>query len=118
MPDRLELGPRLRAIAELVPLGCRTLADIGTDHGYIPVSLLLEERLDRAIAADIGAPPLDHARRTAGLYGVSERMDFRLGDGLAVVEQTPSSEISIEYNKIADIIIVTERFERVEKENG
>ena len=33
-------------------------------------------------------------------------------------EQTPSSEISIEYNKIADIIIVTERFERVEKENG
>ena len=53
VPDRLELGPRLRAIAELVPLGCRTLADIGTDHGYIPVSLLLEERLDRAIAAYI-----------------------------------------------------------------
>ena len=65
VPDRLELGPRLRAIAEPVPLCCRTLADIGTDHGYIPVSLLLEGRLDRAIAADIGAPPLDHARRTA-----------------------------------------------------
>lgn len=95
MPDRLELGPRLRAIAELVPLGCRTLADIGTDHGYIPVSLLLEERLDRAIAADIGAPPLDHARRTAGLYGVSERMDFRLGDGLAVVEPGEAEVIVI-----------------------
>ena len=95
VPDRLELGPRLRAIAELVPLGCRTLADIGTDHGYIPVSLLLEERLDRAIAADIGAPPLDHARRTAGLYGVSERMDFRLGDGLAVVEPGEAEVIVI-----------------------
>lgn len=95
MPDRLELGPRLRAIAELVPLGCRTLADIGTDHGYIPVSLLLEGRLDRAIAADIGAPPLDHARRTAGLYGVSERMDFRLGDGLAVVEPGEAEVIVI-----------------------
>lgn len=95
MPDRLELGPRLRAIAALVPLGCRTLADIGTDHGYIPVSLLLEGRLDRAIAADIGAPPLDHARRTAGLYGVSERMDFRLGDGLAVVEPGEAEVIVI-----------------------
>lgn len=95
VPDRLELGPRLRAIAALVPLGCRTLADIGTDHGYIPVSLLLEERLDRAIAADIGAPPLDHARRTAGLYGVSERMDFRLGDGLAVVEPGEAEVIVI-----------------------
>lgn len=95
MPDRLELGPRLRAIAELVPLCCRTLADIGTDHGYIPVSLLLEGRLDRAIAADIGAPPLDHARRTAGLYGVSERIDFRLGDGLAVVEPGEAEVIVI-----------------------
>ena len=95
VPDRLELGPRLRAIAELVPLGCRTLADIGTDHGYIPVSLLLEGRLDRAIAADIGAPPLDHARRTAGLYGVSERIDFRLGDGLAVVEPGEAEVIVI-----------------------
>ena len=95
VPDRLELGPRLRAIAALVPLGCRTLADIGTDHGYIPVSLLLEGRLDRAIAADIGAPPLDHARRTAGLYGVSERMDFRLGDGLAVVEPGEAEVIVI-----------------------
>ena len=70
MPDRLELGPRLRAIAALVPLGCRTLADIGTDHGYIPVSLLLEERLDRAIAADIrpwttpAAPPVSTACRS------------------------------------------------------
>lgn len=82
---RLDLGPRLRAIAELVPSRCRTLADIGTDHGYIPVSLLLEGRLDRAIAADIGAAPLDHARRTAGLYGVSDRIDFRLGNGLDVI---------------------------------
>ena len=36
---------------------------------------------------------------------------------LAVVEQTPGSEISIEYNKIADMIIA-EKFERTEKENG
>ena len=36
MPEKLELGPRLRAIADLVPPDCRCLADIGTDHGYVP----------------------------------------------------------------------------------
>lgn len=85
MPDKLALGPRLRALSELVPADCRRLADIGTDHGYLPVSLLLEERLDWAVAGDIGPSPLNHARRTAGLYDVSDRMDFRLGDGLSVL---------------------------------
>ena len=41
MPEKLELGPRLRAIADLVPPDCRCLADIGTDHGYVPAALLL-----------------------------------------------------------------------------
>ncbi|MBD5149608.1 MAG: SAM-dependent methyltransferase [Oscillibacter sp.] len=86
MAEKLDMGPRLRAIAALVPEGCGCLADIGTDHGYIPVSLLLEERVGRAVAADIGALPLDHARRTAAQYGVKDNLDFRLGDGLAVLE--------------------------------
>lgn len=86
MAEKLDMGPRLHAIAALVPEGCGCLADIGTDHGYIPVSLLLEGRIGRAVAADIGALPLDHARRTAAKYGVGEGLDFRLGDGLAVLE--------------------------------
>lgn len=85
MADSLPLQPRLRAIAQLVPSSCRRLADIGTDHGYIPVELLLTGRADFAVAADIGAEPLDHARRTARQYGVADGIDFRLGDGLAVL---------------------------------
>ena len=85
MAAKLELSPRLGAIAELVPDGCGCLADIGTDHGYVPVSLLLEGKIRRAVAADIGALPLDHARRTAEQYGVTEQLDFRLGDGLSVL---------------------------------
>ena len=95
MADKLELGPRLRAIAALAPEGCGCLADIGTDHGYIPVSLLLEGRIRRAVAADIGPLPLDHARRTAERYGVTSGLDFRLGDGLAVL--TPGE---------ADVIVI------------
>lgn len=85
MAEKLELGPRLRAIAELVPESCRCLADIGTDHGYLPAALLLEGRIGRAVAADIGQPPLEHARRTAGRLGLEDGIDFRLGDGMAVL---------------------------------
>lgn len=95
MAVKLELSPRLGAIAGLVPDGCGCLADIGTDHGYVPVSLLLEGRIRRAIAADIGPLPLDHARRTAEQYGVTEKLDFRLGDGLSVLEPGEAEVIVI-----------------------
>lgn len=91
----MDMGPRLRAIAALAPEGCSCLADIGTDHGYIPVSLLLEGRVKRAVAADIGAMPLDHARRTASSCGVAENLDFRLGDGLSVLEPGEADVIVI-----------------------
>ena len=80
-PKTPELQPRLRLLAELVPTGAR-LADIGTDHGYLPVSLLLAGRVRSVIASDVGAAPLEHARRTAAEYGLTERIDFRLCDGL------------------------------------
>lgn len=95
MAEKLDMGPRLRAIAALTPEGCGCLADIGTDHGYIPVSLLLEGRVKRAVAADIGAMPLDHARRTAAACGVEENLDFRLGDGLSVLEPGEADVIVI-----------------------
>ncbi|MBR3705148.1 MAG: SAM-dependent methyltransferase [Oscillospiraceae bacterium] len=81
MANGLALQPRLRAIADLVPDGAR-LVDVGTDHGFIPVDLLLSERIRCAIASDIGAAPLDHARRTAEQYEVTEGIEFRLCDGL------------------------------------
>lgn len=80
MERQLQLQPRLQLLADMVPEGCR-LADVGTDHGYLPVWLLQRGRIQSAIAADIGAEPLAHARRTAEEYGV-EGMDFRLCDGL------------------------------------
>lgn len=90
----LALQPRLRAIADLVPGGAR-LVDVGTDHGFIPVSLLLDERIRSAIASDIGAAPLDHARRTADKYDVSSMMDFRLCDGLSGIRSDEVDTIVI-----------------------
>lgn len=76
----LQLQPRLQLLADLVPQGAR-VADIGTDHGYLPVWLLQRGRIAAAIAADIGEDPLQHARRTAEEYGV-DGINFRLCDGL------------------------------------
>ena len=78
----LNLQPRLRRLADLVPQNAQ-LADVGTDHGYIPVYLLQQGRIHHAIAADIGVEPLEHARRTAAEYELTDCIDFRLCDGLA-----------------------------------
>lgn len=90
-----ELSPRLRAIADLTPEGCRVLADLGTDHGYLPAALLLEGRIGKAIAADIGAGPLDRARRTAARWGLEAKMDLRLGDGCSVLRPGEADVIVI-----------------------
>ena len=94
MKNSLALQPRLHAIAALVPDGAR-LVDVGTDHGFIPVSLLLKDRICTAIASDIGAAPLDHARRTAQQYDVTERMEFRLCDGLNGISESEVDTIVI-----------------------
>lgn len=80
----LTLSPRLQTAARLVTPG-GTLADIGTDHAYLPVRLLLDGAVEHAIAADLRPGPLARARETAVRYGVSERISFRLCDGLTGV---------------------------------
>lgn len=77
----MELTPRLYAIAAQVPQGAR-LADVGTDHGYLPVWLLLHGRIETAIASDLRKGPLDRARETAQQYGQDKNMSFRLCNGL------------------------------------
>ena len=77
----MELSPRLAAIAGRVPPGSR-LADIGTDHAYLPAYLILEGTIPSAVASDVNRGPLDRGRETARLAGVEEKIDFRLSDGL------------------------------------
>ena len=78
-----ELTPRLRLLADWVPPGAR-LADVGTDHGYLPVWLRLHGRVVSAIACDLREKPLSRARETGRTWG-ADGVDYRLGNGLAVV---------------------------------
>lgn len=83
MAKQLELSPRLQLLADWVPNGAR-LADVGTDHGYLPVWLLLHGRIHSAIAGDLRKGPLERAKETGRTYGVAN-IDYRLGSGLAEI---------------------------------
>ena len=78
------LSPRLSALADWVPQGAK-IADVGTDHAHLPVWLLKQGRIDRAIASDVRSGPLARARETAERFDVTEQISFRLCDGLAAV---------------------------------
>ena len=90
----MELTPRLQAIAEQVPQGAR-LADVGTDHGYLPVWLLLGGCIDSVIATDLREGPLNRSRETAKRFGVEERISFRLCDGLSAVRPEEADTVVI-----------------------
>ncbi len=78
---RLKLTPRLQAVADKIAPGA-AVADVGTDHGYIPAYLAQSGAARRIIAADVREGPLLRARETAYAYGVADQIDFRLTDGL------------------------------------
>lgn len=90
---QLELSPRLALIAGWVPPGAK-LADVGTDHAYLPVWLTLHGRVASAIASDLRKGPLERARATGRTYG-AEGIDFRLGDGLAFIRPDEADTIVI-----------------------
>lgn len=79
----LKLSKRLAAIENRVVSG--GVADIGTDHGYLPAHLALSGYTGKIVAADINSGPLDSARQTAQSCGVLEKIEFILCDGLSAV---------------------------------
>ncbi len=90
----MNLSPRLNAVAELIRNGSR-IADIGTDHAYLPAYLLMSGRVVSAIAADIGQGPLDNARDTLLRYGLYDKIDLRLSDGLNAISPSEVDDICI-----------------------
>lgn len=90
----MNIGDRLEAIGKLVPQGC-VLADIGTDHAYLPVWLLEQGRIAFAIAGDIAEGPCLAAKNTVSMYGMKGRVEVRLGSGLKVLQPKEAECIAI-----------------------
>ena len=82
MGSNIQLSKRLSAIGEMVTEGNR-LVDVGCDHGYLPVYLVMNHRIPGAIAADVGKGPLERAREHICRYHMQNYIETRLCDGLS-----------------------------------
>lgn len=90
----MKLTDRLLKIASLVTKG-KKIADIGTDHGYIPVYLLNKGDIDYAILADVNKGPLENARKEVRHNKLLDKTNLRLGSGIEVLEVGEVDEIII-----------------------
>jgi len=81
----LRLSARLQAVANLVE-GGTTLADIGTDHAYLPIFLVQEKIVSRAVAGEVSLGPYKAAQQAIENAGLQDSINLRLGNGLQVIK--------------------------------
>ena len=93
----MRLSKRIHALSDSVIKG-HTAADIGTDHGYVPMLLIRDGISPRVIMSDISQGSLAKAKETFRLCGLTGRVseeDFRIGDGLETLEKGETDEVII-----------------------
>jgi tRNA (adenine22-N1)-methyltransferase len=76
---------RLERVAAHVPKGAR-LADIGSDHGYLPVALMRRGAIAAAVAGEVALTPFRAAERTVRANGLDQQISVRFASGLAAIE--------------------------------
>lgn len=77
----IQLQGRLLKAASMLE-GCEKPADIGTDHAYIPIYLVQSGKFSRVIATDLKKGPLRKAASNVEKYGLADKIELRLGDGM------------------------------------
>ena len=82
--SRMRMNLRLSTLAQMVDQGAR-IADIGTDHAYLPIKLVKEGKVDFAIASDVAAGPLENAEKDIIAAGLKNKIETRLGSGLETI---------------------------------
>lgn len=88
------LSKRLEAIASMITAG-NILADVGTDHAYIPIYQIQCDKNPRAIAMDLRKGPLERAAEHILQYGLSDRIETRLSNGVEALEPKEADTIVI-----------------------
>lgn len=91
---KMQLSGRMQAVAKMVTPG-GVVADIGTDHGYVPIYLVQHGIAVGAIAMDVRPGPLSHARANIEKYGLGEHIVTRLSDGLHSLEANEADTVVI-----------------------
>ena len=81
----MQLSQRLSSVASMVTAG-NCLADVGTDHGYVPIYLYERNVIPRAIAMDVNKGPLERAALHIAESGMKDAIETRLSDGLTALK--------------------------------
>ena len=82
----MELSKRLQAVADLISEGL-VVADVGTDHGYIPIYLIQTEKTPKAFAMDVNKGPLLRAKEHIAEQGLEACIETRLSDGVRALQK-------------------------------
>ena len=82
----MELSKRLQAVADLVSDGL-VVADVGTDHGYIPIYLIETKKSPKAFAMDVNKGPLLRAKEHIAEHGLISSIETRLSDGVRALKK-------------------------------
>ena len=92
--EKIRINDRLLTAVPFVREG-KSLADIGTDHAYLPIYLFQSGKISCAVAADINRGPLDKARENIEKYGFEGEIKTILCDGLAKIDPDEVDDIAI-----------------------
>ena len=90
----IKISDRLRTVADMCRQG-NVAADIGTDHGYLPIYLVQNNIFNKAVAMDLREGPLEKARKHISGYGLQDRICTRLSDGLESLKCGEADTITI-----------------------
>jgi len=90
----MAVSKRLQAMLNFVGQA-NVLADIGTDHAYLPIEACLADICHRAIACDLNKGPLETADANINAAGLTHRIETRLGNGLAPLNINEADVITI-----------------------
>lgn len=90
----LKLKSRLAGVASLIPSGS-VVADIGTDHAYLPLYLVKEKACPRVIAVEKSPLNSRAAQEKVNLFHLQQKVEVRTGDGLLVLEESDGVEIVV-----------------------
>ncbi|MBN9653707.1 tRNA (adenine-N(1))-methyltransferase [Halobacillus sp. GSS1] len=89
-----QLSQRLALVADYLPEGAH-FADIGSDHAYLPCFVCLKDPEARAVAGEVNQGPYDSAKSEVERHKLENRIEVRLGDGLAVVDPGEIKQVVI-----------------------
>ncbi|OAN16101.1 tRNA (adenine(22)-N(1))-methyltransferase [Exiguobacterium undae] len=94
MQTNVILDQRLKKVVSYIPQGA-VLADIGSDHAFVPCYCLQQNLVEKAIAGEVNVGPMEAAQAQVALVQLEDKIDVRLGSGLTVLTPGEATAITI-----------------------